>query len=103
MSIISWLITGGCGFIGTSLIKKLVSEGGHIIRILDNLSVGTREGLARVCQFMEVQNNAIADNYQNVDSEGSALVELMTGDIRDFQPCLNCVKVFFIISRLFSG
>ena len=44
-----WLITGGCGFIGTNLVKKLVEEGGHFIRVLDNLSVGTRQDLERVC------------------------------------------------------
>jgi UDP-glucose 4-epimerase len=48
-----WLITGGCGFIGTSLVKRLVSEGGHQIIIVDNLSVGTREDLANVCTFNE--------------------------------------------------
>ncbi len=49
-----WLITGGCGFIGTSLIRALVAEGGHAIRVIDNLSVGTREDLASVCDFEEV-------------------------------------------------
>jgi len=48
-----WLITGGCGFIGTSLIRPLITEGGHSIRVIDNLSVGTREELAGVCQFEE--------------------------------------------------
>lgn len=48
-----WLITGGCGFIGTSLVKHLVSQEGHFIRIVDNLSVGTREDLAKVCNFTE--------------------------------------------------
>lgn len=50
-----WLITGGRGFIGTSLIKNLISDGGHFIRVLDNLSVGTRQDLAKVCDFSEKQ------------------------------------------------
>jgi UDP-glucose 4-epimerase len=33
----NWLITGGCGFIGTALVKNLIEEGGHFIRIIDNL------------------------------------------------------------------
>ena len=49
-----WLITGGCGFIGTALIKKLVRDGRHWIRVLDNLSFGSREDLARVCDFKEI-------------------------------------------------
>ncbi len=45
----SWLITGGCGFIGTSLIDYLLRENpGISIRLLDNLSVGTREDLFEV-------------------------------------------------------
>ena len=48
-----WLITGGCGFIGRNLVKNLVDEGGHYIRIVDNLSAGTRENLTDVCAFIE--------------------------------------------------
>lgn len=50
----NWLITGGCGFLGTSLIRHLVAEGGHKIRVVDNLSVGTRDDLAAVSQFNEL-------------------------------------------------
>jgi len=42
----SWLITGGCGFIGTNLADALLSNGDAVV-ILDNLSrVGSRENLA---------------------------------------------------------
>lgn len=46
-----WLITGGCGFIGSTLVHSLLREGGHAIRIVDNLSVGSiaaLDGLAVV-------------------------------------------------------
>jgi len=43
-----WLITGGCGFIGTNLGRRLVEEGGHFIKVLDNLSIGTRQDIERV-------------------------------------------------------
>jgi len=46
-----WLITGGCGFIGTALISELVAEGGHSIRVFDNLTVGTREDLSKFCSY----------------------------------------------------
>ena len=36
-----WLITGGCGFIGSTLVHSLLREGGHAVRIVDNLSVGS--------------------------------------------------------------
>ena len=34
------LVTGGCGFIGTNLVKYL-TERGHKVRILDNLSTSS--------------------------------------------------------------
>ncbi len=55
----SYLVTGGCGFIGVNLTARLVAQGGRV-RILDNLSLGKRE---------------------DVDPLG---VDLQVGDIRDF-------------------
>ena len=52
-----WLITGGCGFLGTSLIKKLLESENHSIRVLDNLSVGSRDDLTQVCKFNEMSQN----------------------------------------------
>ncbi len=39
------LITGGCGFVGLNLLGYLLEQGVTRVRILDNLSVGTREDL----------------------------------------------------------
>lgn len=50
----NWLITGGCGFIGTALIRRLLQEG-QMIRIIDDLSVGSCAALG-VCQS-EIQRN----------------------------------------------
>ena len=42
----NYLITGGCGFFGTALIKHLTTNNlANDIRVLDNLTVGTREDL----------------------------------------------------------
>jgi len=79
-----WLITGGCGFIGTSLIKNLVSEGGHTIRVLDNLSVGTRQDLAKVCDFSSLNSHC----------------ELVVGDIKNYETCLNCCQGIDIVVHL---
>ncbi|HEX5412417.1 MAG TPA: NAD-dependent epimerase/dehydratase family protein [Terriglobia bacterium] len=43
----SYLVTGGCGFIGVNLISRLALDG-HKVRILDNLSVGKREHADRL-------------------------------------------------------
>ncbi|MDP6889793.1 MAG: NAD-dependent epimerase/dehydratase family protein [Phycisphaerales bacterium] len=65
-----WFITGGCGFIGSNLIESLVADGCPV-RVYDNLTVGTREALAAVTPFDEVEADAAW-------SEG---VQLVVGDI----------------------
>jgi UDP-glucose 4-epimerase len=75
---LTWLITGGCGFIGTSLINTLVKEGGHRIRIVDNLSVGSRNDLAAVSDFTEIDGSDLT-----VKSSALASCQLVVGDILD--------------------
>lgn len=77
---LKWLITGGCGYIGTSLIRALVEESGHSIRVLDNLSVGSREDLGSVIEFTEVSH---ANIKPLKDSDGETQCELVVGDILD--------------------
>lgn len=72
-----WLITGGCGFIGRALIRRLLAEGGHQIRVFDNLSVGSREDLASEAEFAELSDEI---DELNTWSEDLALV---VGDILD--------------------
>jgi UDP-glucose 4-epimerase len=72
-----WLITGGCGFIGSNLIRHLVADGEHSIRVLDNLSVGRRDDLGNVTSFEEVS----PDNLGAIQEEGN--VQLVVGDVRD--------------------
>jgi UDP-glucose 4-epimerase len=92
-----WLITGGCGFIGANLVKNLVEEGGHFIRIIDNLSVGTRDDLSRACQFTETEPT-------NLSPQSSALspdkVELTVGDILDAELALRASQGTDVIMHL---
>ncbi|MBW1779091.1 MAG: NAD-dependent epimerase/dehydratase family protein [Deltaproteobacteria bacterium] len=78
-----WLITGGCGFIGSSFIKRLLTESRNKIRVVDNLSVGTREDLAAVCDFEEI--SVQRSDFRNHRSEVKTglQVELVVGDITD--------------------
>lgn len=72
----NYLITGGCGFIGTNLIRRLLKEdGNNKIRVIDNLSVGTREDLALVGEYVEVQGEKIGGFADRL--------ELIPGDIED--------------------
>jgi UDP-glucose 4-epimerase len=73
-----WLITGGCGFIGCALTKRLLSDEGNSIRVLDNLSVGSTSDLGRVCNYAEVNPGQMAFG----ELSGGA-VQLCVGDILD--------------------
>ena len=80
-----WLITGGCGFIGTNLLARLAEEGGHAVRILDSLAVGTRADLRRVSEFQELSGADLGPH----GPPGS--VQLVVGDILDSELCLRVV------------
>src|ERR671911_2452509 len=83
---VNWLVTGGCGFIGTALILSLMEEGGHAVRVVDNLSVGTREDLAAAGDFVEVSSDGlgpIAPGQQ---------IELVAGDITDEDLALRAAR-----------
>ena len=73
--VMKWLITGGCGFIGLSLLRRLLQDDSNQICIVDNLSTGTRADLAAVCSFVE-----------RLPGEASAAaVQLIVADIGDSQ------------------
>jgi UDP-glucose 4-epimerase len=48
----SFLITGGCGFIGSHLADALI-DAGHAVRILDDLSTGRIENKPAAADFLE--------------------------------------------------
>lgn len=90
-----WLITGGCGFLGTALIKYLRSNNlADYIRVLDNLSVGTRDDLASVTDFKEKDAGDLTDYTKNLG------VELIVGDIRDPDVCVACCQGIDVVVHL---
>jgi len=88
----NWLITGGCGFIGTSLIERLLLDKkiSHNIRVLDNLTTGTRDDLASVASFLEVKHPG--ENFKGV--------ELVVGDILDDSLSYKITKGINVIVHL---
>jgi UDP-glucose 4-epimerase len=63
------LVTGGAGFIGSHIAHRLLATG-HPVRVVDNLSTGSRE---------------------NVQAIGSGL-EFLEGDLRDPEVCSTAVR-----------
>lgn len=63
------LVTGGCGFVGANLLR-LLTQGGHYARILDDLSTGKREyisGLGLAPEIIEGDVRSKADVLTAVD------------------------------------
>jgi UDP-glucose 4-epimerase len=81
----AWLITGGCGFIGTSLIARLlVDDPAAGIRVLDNLTGGGREDLSGVSAFVEKTPAGVEGPPEGL--------ELVVGDIKDYETALRCCE-----------
>lgn len=52
--VLNWFITGGCGFIGTALIRELLKDDGNMIRVYDNLSESSDADLAALASFERI-------------------------------------------------
>lgn len=72
LSKISFLVTGGAGFIGSNIVEYLLKNGAKKVRVLDNFSNGYRENI------QEFHNHPA--------------FELIEGDIRQLQDCINAMK-----------
>lgn len=84
------LITGGCGFIGVNLIKYLLQQGNYKIRILDNLSIGNIDNVRSVADKHDKQVVEIGSNDEGY--YGAETIELLIGDIRDKDVCMEACK-----------
>ncbi len=92
----NWMITGGCGFLGRNLIQYLLADTGHRIRVVDNLSVGTRQDLEAVCDFEEISTASLSGESAFPKSK----VQLVVGDLLDPQLALNACRGFDVIVHL---
>jgi UDP-glucose 4-epimerase len=77
--IMRWLVTGGCGFIGRNFIRLVLERTNDTIRVVDDLSVGTRAELEQIAAVVALDPATLRA------AAGSAVsrIELVTGDIRD--------------------
>ena len=65
------LVTGGCGFIGSHLAKKLVSEG-WLVDVVDNMSNGNLESLNDSKIRVLPNSSFISHFYRQLGSSGQA-------------------------------
>ncbi len=72
------LITGGAGFIGSNLSRRLLSEGIQVV-VLDNLSTGKQENITPLMRY---------NNFTFIE-----------GDITDTNACYQAVKGVDVISH----
>ena len=79
LSQLSFLITGGGGFIGSNIVEYLLKYNAKKVRVLDDFSNGHRENLT------EFHNNPA--------------FELIEGDIRDLQTCKDAMKDMDYVSH----
>lgn len=72
-------VTGGAGFIGSSLVMELLRYGQKVV-LLDNLSTGRRENLKEIDEFI-IDHGLKKENYR-----------FMEGDITDLKDCVESVR-----------
>lgn len=88
-----WCITGGCGFIGRALIDTLLAEGGHQIRVYDNLSVGTLADLQKCGVVQTLDRDDALASWDHP-------LTLMEGDILDAASIQNAINGSDIVVHL---
>ena len=54
------LVTGGAGFVGTNLIKRLLKDGHNVVS-LDNYSTGTEENHQEGCKYIYADIRDVVD------------------------------------------
>lgn len=88
----NWLITGGCGFIGRNLIRRLLREPEIGIRVFDNGSVCDGRHLAEVCTYESVPDGTLAPS--------AGEVQLLSGDIINTDDVAQAVRHMDVIVHL---
>src|ERR687894_751298 len=81
---LNWLVKSGRGVFGAGPIRSLMEEGGHSIRVVDNLTVGDRDDLATAADFVEKS----PEDPGPIDGP----VELVVGDILDEELALRAAE-----------
>ena len=83
------LVTGGAGFIGCNLVRRLLKEGAYVC-VFDNFSTGKRNNLSD----LQVADSIPARNSPQLPISSAPLAQLdvFEGDLRDFALILEATK-----------
>ena len=79
VSKMSFLITGGAGFIGSNIVEYLLKHNAKRVRVLDNFSNGYKKNLT--------------------EFENHSAFELIEGDIRDLNTCRKAMQGMDYVSH----
>lgn len=77
-------ITGGCGFIGSALVRELLKIDGVKLRVVDNLSVGD-------VRSVTLPQGIVKTRLVDVVSEWRNPLELIVADICDSDAMMKCL------------
>jgi len=79
------IVTGGAGFVGTNLVKRLLKDG-HEVVSLDNYSTGKKENEQEGCRYFDVDLSKVS-NYDEFISSVDVIFHI--GALARIQPSLT--------------
>lgn len=85
-----FLVTGGAGFIGCNLVRRLLARGAGV-RIFDNFSTGKRQNIQALLTSRP-ESNATDTRNASQRTSNAVPLEVVEGDLRDFDLLKDAMK-----------